>query len=68
MRTPSARPTICSAARTVSAVVWTAPPMVPSTSPIRSAIAAKVSGAAIASVACASVMPFRARSAWSASA
>ena len=67
-RTPSARPTIWSAARTVSAVVWTAPPMVPSASPSRTASAARVSGSPTASAAWASVMPFLARRAWSASA
>ncbi len=58
---PGARPIVCSAARTVSAVVATAPPTVPSASPSRTIIAAKTSGERSAIVAGSSSTPLPAR-------
>ena len=55
--TPGAAPMICSAARTVSAVVATAPPTVPSASPARTIIAANIIGSVIARAAAAASTP-----------
>ena len=53
---------ICSAARTVSAVVATAPPTVPSASPARTIIAANIIGSAIARAAASASTPLCRRS------